>query len=103
MSNWPLDPDVADVAPADASVTAYDEHHVITYMRLLQAEGEKAEWQEIARLFLRVDPEREPDRARKAYESHLARARWITEITENGRLLRLTQPKQNKSTGQNDP
>ena len=90
MSNWPLDPDVADVAPADASVTAYDEHHVITYMRLLQAEGENAEWQEIARLVLRVDPEREPDRARKAYESHLARAKWIT---ERGRLLRLNRPK----------
>jgi hypothetical protein len=26
-----------------------------------------------------VDPEREPDRAKRAWESHLARAKWMTE------------------------
>jgi hypothetical protein len=34
---------------------------------------------------LHMDPEREPDRARSAYQSHLARAKWVT---EQGRLLR---------------
>ena len=36
----PLDPDVADLAPSDPALTAYDEQHAITYMRLLDADAE---------------------------------------------------------------
>lgn len=85
MSKPPLDPDVADVAPTDAALTPYDEQHVVTYIRLLQAEGQGADWREVARIVLHVDSEREPERARTAYQSHLARAKWVT---EQGRLLR---------------
>ncbi|WP_441256279.1 DUF2285 domain-containing protein [Bradyrhizobium sp. 482_C4_N1_1] len=85
MTKPQLDPDVADVAPNDSTLTAYDEQHVVTYMRLLQAEGEGADWLEVSRIVLHIDPEREPDRARSAYQSHLARAKWLT---EQGRLLR---------------
>ena len=85
MSKPPLDPDVADVAPNEPALTAYDEQHVVTYIRLLQAEGQGADWREVARIVLHVDPEREPERARTAYQSHLARAKWVT---EQGRLLR---------------
>ncbi|MBR1177065.1 DUF2285 domain-containing protein [Bradyrhizobium sp. KB893862 SZCCT0404] len=85
MRKPPLDPDVADAAPTDQILTVYDEQHVVTYMRLLQAESEGADWMEVARIVLRIDPEREPDRARSAYQSHLARAKWVT---EQGRLLR---------------
>ncbi|MHB0790583.1 DUF2285 domain-containing protein [Bradyrhizobium sp. 5.13L] len=85
MSKPPLNPDVADVAPNEATLTAYDEQHVVTYIRLLQAEGQGADWREVARIVLHIDPEREPDRARTAYQSHLARAKWLT---EQGRLLR---------------
>ncbi|TFV39128.1 DUF2285 domain-containing protein [Bradyrhizobium niftali] len=84
------DPDVADSAPNEPLLTAYDEQHVVTYMRLLQAEGEGADWREVARVVLHMDPEREPDRARRAYQSHLARAKWVT---EKGRLLRGTGSK----------
>jgi hypothetical protein len=90
MSKPPLDPDVADVAPNEPALTAYDERHVVTYMRLLQAEGEGADWREVARVILHMDPEREPDHARRAYQSHLARAKWVT---EQGRLLRGTDSK----------
>ncbi|WFU58297.1 DUF2285 domain-containing protein [Bradyrhizobium pachyrhizi] len=90
MSKPPLDPDVADVAPNEPALTAYDEQHVVTYVRLLQAESEGADWMEVARIVLRLDPEREPDRARSAYQSHLARAKWVT---EQGRLLRGTGSK----------
>ena len=90
MNGPPLDPDVADVAPSEPTLTAYDEQHVVTYMRLLQAEGEDADWREVARVILHMDPEREPDRARRAYQSHLARAKWVT---EQGRLLRGTGSK----------
>jgi len=85
MIRPPVDPDVADVAPTDLALTTYDERHVLTYARLLQAENEGADWREVARIVLHIDPEREPDRARNAYLSHLERAKWVT---EQGRLLR---------------
>lgn len=90
MQKPSLDPDVADSAPNEPALTAYDEQHVVTYIRLLQAQGEGADWREVARVVLHMDPEREPDRARRAYQSHLARAKWMT---EQGRLLRGTGSK----------
>ena len=90
MTKPQLDPDVADVAPDEADLTAYDEQHVVTYIRLLQAEAQGADWREVARIVLHIDPEREPDRARTAYQSHVARAKWVT---EQGRLLRSIGPK----------
>lgn len=85
MKNLPLDPDVADTAPTEQILTAYDREHVVTYTRLLQADSEGADWREVARIVLHVDPEREPDRAWNAYLTHLQRAKWVT---EQGRLLR---------------
>ena len=79
MQRPPLDPDVADEAPASMLLTVYDEQHLITYLRLLDAETDGASWKEVARIVLHIDPEREPDRARRAWETHLARARWMTE------------------------
>ncbi|WIW44430.1 DUF2285 domain-containing protein [Bradyrhizobium sp. 62B] len=90
MQKLSLDSDVADCAPNEPALTAYDEQHVVTYVRLLQAESEGADWHEVARVVLHMDPEREPERARIAYESHLARAKWVT---AQGRLLRGTGPK----------
>src|SRR5215831_6466836 len=49
----------------------------VTYMRMLEADAEGADWHEGARIVLHIDPEREPDRARLAFESHLARAKWV--------------------------
>jgi hypothetical protein len=74
----PLHPDIADTAPSDSVLTAYDEEHRITYLRLLDADAEGADWREVARLVLHLDPEREPERARTAYDSHLSRAKWMT-------------------------
>jgi hypothetical protein len=36
-----------------------------------------ADWKEVAGVMLHLDPEREPDRARRAWETHLARAHWM--------------------------
>lgn len=77
MQRPPLDPDVDDQAPTSAALTGYDEQHLITYLRLLDAEADGADWKEVARIVLHIDPERQPDRARRAWESHLARARWM--------------------------
>jgi hypothetical protein len=79
MQKPPLDPDVADIAPADAILTVYDEQHVLTYLRLLDADRDGADWREIVRIVLHIDPAEEPDRARDAFESHLARAKWTTQ------------------------
>jgi hypothetical protein len=79
MKSPPLDPPVSDCAPSDAILTGYDEQHLVTYLRLLDAQAEGADWREVARIVLHIDPTREPDRAKRAWESHLARARWITE------------------------
>ncbi|MER9202943.1 DUF2285 domain-containing protein [Mesorhizobium sp. M0933] len=74
----PLDPEVADVAPDSQVLTGYDEEHMITYMRLLDAAADGADWREVSRMVLHIDPDKEPERARKAWETHLARARWMT-------------------------
>ena len=79
MQKPPLDPDVADMAPTDPALTGYDQEHLVTYLRLLDADAEGADWHEVARIVLHLDPNREPDRARHAFESHLARAKWMTE------------------------
>jgi hypothetical protein len=91
MQTPELDPPVKDVAPSDGVLTSYDEQHLITYLRLLDAAEEKADWREVARIVLHIDPDMEPDRAKSAWESHLARARWMT---ENGyrQLLRGGSP-----------
>ncbi len=79
MQNPPLDPDVADTAPVDAALTVYDEQHLVTYLRLIDADAAGADWREVAQIVLHIDPNREPDRARKAFDSHLARAKWLSE------------------------
>ena len=79
MQPPPLDPDVANAAPSDSVLTVYDEQQIVTYLRLLDADAEGADWRDVARIVLHLDPEREFDRARRAFESHLARAKWMTE------------------------
>jgi hypothetical protein len=79
MREPPLDPDVADLAPTNPALTSYDEEHIITYLRLLDADSEGADWREVTRLVLHLDPELEPTRARAAFDSHLTRAKWMTE------------------------
>ena len=78
MQTPPLDPDAADLAPTTPALTAYDKQHIVTYLRLLDAEADNADWREVTRVVLHIDPVLEPNRARQAFESHLARAKWIT-------------------------
>ena len=70
MPSPPLDPEVADRAPDTPVLTAYDEQHVVTYLRLLDADAENADWREVARIVLHIDPERYPERARRARSDH---------------------------------
>jgi hypothetical protein len=71
--------DFQDEPPGGDKVTEYDRSHLVTYLRLLDAETEDADWKEVARIVFRLDPAREPDRAKRIHDSHLARAHWMTE------------------------
>jgi hypothetical protein len=73
-----LEPVVADDAPTTGILTGYDKEHLVTYLRLLDADADGAHWTEVAREALRIDPERERERAWRAWETHLARAKWLT-------------------------
>jgi hypothetical protein len=75
----PLDPSCADEAPNSDTLTPYDTEHLVTYVRLLDAEADASEWTEAARIVLHVDSSSELVRARRAWETHLARAKWMTE------------------------
>lgn len=75
----PVDPPVADLAPNAEGLTAYDQEHLVTYLRLIDAEADGADWTDAARIVLKIDPSREPERARRAWESHLARAKWMSD------------------------
>src|ERR1700722_14267895 len=79
MPTPPLDPPVADQAPVADDLTGYDHEHLVTYLRLLDADAEGADWAEVARIVLHIDPSGEPERARRAFESPLPRAKWMTE------------------------
>jgi hypothetical protein len=79
MSKTPLDPRVSDQAPDGDTVTDYDQEHLVTYLRLLDADAEGADWSEVALIVLHIDSKKEPERARRAWQSHLARAKWMVE------------------------
>ncbi|WP_316397154.1 DNA -binding domain-containing protein [Bradyrhizobium sp. 33ap4] len=79
MRNALTRPGVAAIAPADPALTPYDHAHRMTYLRLLDAHAEGTDWREVVRNVLSIDPDREPVQARKTFDSHLARAKWMTE------------------------
>lgn len=74
----PQEPIVDDV-PWSEGLTAYDQAHLIVYLRLLDAAADGATADEMARVVLGIDPREEPQRAQKSLASHLRRARWMTE------------------------
>lgn len=72
-------PAFEDRPPLTDYVNAYDERHLVTYIRLLDADAEGADWREAVRIIFGLDPAKEPDRAKIVHDSHLARAHWMTE------------------------
>jgi hypothetical protein len=84
-------PPIADAAPDQPFLTGYDLDHLVTSLRLLDADAEGADWQEVARIVLEADPAKEPDRTKRMWASHLARAKWMTE-TGYRHLLRDSLP-----------
>ena len=74
-----LDPAIADEAPSTANLTDYDFTMLECYLRLLDAESEGADWREAVQIVLKVDSDKHYARAKKIYNSHIARAHWMTE------------------------
>ena len=72
-------PAFQDQPPQTLRVSGYDERHFVTYLRLLDAAKERADWREVVAVVFGIDPEQEPERAKIVHDSHLARARWMTE------------------------
>ncbi|MBF9151692.1 DNA -binding domain-containing protein [Novosphingobium jiangmenense] len=70
-------PKLDDHSPDGETITPYDETHLVTYLRLLDADAEGADWQEVARIVLNLDVSADPKRAKAIHASHLERARWI--------------------------
>ena len=80
MTKPRIDAPVFDVAPTEDQLTDYDRLHLITYIRLLDADAESIPWEEASRAILHIDPHAEPERATRAYQTHLARARWMARV-----------------------
>ena len=72
-------PSFDDIAPISDELTEYDRAHIKLYMRLLDAADDGAEWTEAVNVLFGIDPAQEPERARQVHDSHLARARWMTQ------------------------
>ncbi len=69
-----------DIAPELPQITPYDEAHLTDYLRLLDADADGADWREAVAVIFDIDPSREPERAERMHATHLARARWMTEV-----------------------
>jgi hypothetical protein len=72
-----LAPIVADVVVWSDQITPYDERHFLTYARLLDADAEDADWHDVTRIILLIDPEENSERARQCWKMHLDRAKWV--------------------------
>lgn len=73
------EPGFLDSPPDSTELTDYDRAHMKEYMRILDAATDGADWRQAVNVIFGIDPSAEPERARKAHDSHLARARWMTE------------------------
>ncbi|TXI87201.1 MAG: DUF2285 domain-containing protein [Cupriavidus sp.] len=70
-----VEPTFLDEAPSSDQVTEYDERHLVSYLQLLDADNEGADWQEAVKIIFGLDPK--SANAAQVHASHLARARWM--------------------------
>jgi Uncharacterized conserved protein (DUF2285) len=67
-----------DAPPPALTVSDYDKRHLVTYLRLLDAADEGADWREAVLIIFGIDPKADPEHAKNVYDTHLARAQWMT-------------------------
>jgi predicted secreted protein len=85
-------PGFDDEPPQADCVTPYDERHLVTYLAILDANEAKADWREVVEQLFGVDAACDPDRSRRIYDSHLARALWMTETGYRDLVGRSPKP-----------
>jgi hypothetical protein len=82
--------EIRDCPPDTDGITPYDELHLVTYLRLLDADEEGADWREVVQIVFEIDPDRDPAQAKRIHQNHLTRAKWMT---TNGYRHLLTMQK----------
>jgi Uncharacterized conserved protein (DUF2285) len=68
-----------DSPPTSDALTDYDRAHLVLYLQLLDAEADGADWRDVVRVVFEIEPDDDLKRAKLIHDSHLARARWMTE------------------------
>jgi Uncharacterized conserved protein (DUF2285) len=66
--------------PQSDDITEYDNAHFKTYIMLLDAAADGADWKEVVGGIFGINPDDNPRACREMYDNHLARARWMTEV-----------------------
>jgi len=82
-----------DDPPLDYNVTDYDRQHVSLYLRLLDAEAQRADWHDVVKVVFGLDPAANFARARHVYDGHLRRARFLAASGHRNLLSRKGEPK----------
>ncbi len=68
--------EAADERTIMIDATYLQAHRTASSLRVKK--GEEADWREVARIVLHRDPAVDKTRTRRCWESHLARAQWLT-------------------------
>ena len=79
VSKRKADTELLGEVPWSDGITDYDRKHFVVYLRLLDACTAGASDAEMSRIVLGIDSTKEPERAKSMLDSHLRRARWMTE------------------------
>ncbi|MGE4341069.1 MAG: DUF2285 domain-containing protein [Pigmentiphaga sp.] len=72
-----LQPELLPEPPCSDEITDYDYRLLIVYLRLLDAEADGADWTDVARIVLHLDPGEKAREVHAIHAAHLSRARWM--------------------------
>lgn len=62
-----------EAAPVEPFLTGYDMDHLVTYLRLLDADADGADWREVARIVLSLGVEKDEGRAKPGLAKPISR------------------------------
>lgn len=82
---------LGNTPPTGPDLTDYDRAHMQAYLRLLDAAASGVPWTAAVRDILDIDPAIDPAAAKATFDTHLARAEWMTRV--GYRLLQSHPPK----------
>jgi hypothetical protein len=71
-------PPLLDAPPESDQLTDYDRTHLTTYPFLLDWSAGRGDWRKATEQLFGEEIAADPFRAKKAYDTHLARAYWMT-------------------------